>query len=115
MGRATRGLFKTTTMTSDIDKERARRGQRTCPACNTGYVLQEEIRYGARCSYCHATIEMDNLFSIGTPVALAIGWTIMFKLDWKFPGLLLVAASVLYSIRFYHITARWFPLREAPD
>ena len=88
---------------------------RPCPECKHGRVNIGELPAGARCTYCHKAIEVEFLPAAAIPVLLAALFTLSFKNEIGWLGLVFVALSVAYGFGYKSFNSRYMPLKAYSD
>jgi len=83
---------------------------RTCPRCGGTAVRADEIRWGATCPNCLATVEVNSAAVVLFSVALLLGAVVPFQMDSP-AGFLSLGVCAFFVARQEWLTTRYFPLK----
>ena len=88
---------------------------RKCPDCEHGKVFQDELYSGARCTYCHKTVEVNIIFPVSISLLLCFLSVFSFKYSLSILGLCSLAVLLVYSSGYKSLNAKYFPLKTYKD
>ena len=89
--------------------------RRRCPECYRGMLDVSRLYRGVNCPNCRSLVVVNDHFSFGIPISLAIILTIAFEYDYNQIGLTAIVLIVVFTAGYKSVFSKYLPLKHYDD